>query len=431
MTDPIIPQRVLFPDLGSKPVVATFDREQASSDGGAVLLKAAERVYDLVKRFARCLVDTRAPEKIRHTLEDLIGQRVFGIACGHPDGNDADHLAEDPIHKLLLGRELRDPLICHIEVVPLGPSTRRSIARAVTSRTGVKELLDGLQIDRTNCCRFLANQFSGPVVPSTLLPVLIHGWQDVNHVERCVAGRTRRSFGNSLPGQEREQVAIQRGKGAGAHCRHSASDQQRLPYAPYQAQVYVPFFELDTGALELLNREECTTSQIPNRQPVFFSTYAHLHIEDGSNRCNRLRHRPPLMLIVIDLAVVPEDDPPPVAGPRVNELLLVAATVERVSHLGERSVVRFPLVELRVVRATDCKGSVYRSPRYPVNHVSLREVRTGRNECRFIRCHSPGEIVPSASVGGSSMKSLPKRSAAARTDGLIAPLTRLNCSSWS
>ena len=55
--------------------------------------------------FARCLVDKRAPEKVRHTLEDLVGQRVFGIACGHPDGNDADHLADDPIHKLLLGRD--------------------------------------------------------------------------------------------------------------------------------------------------------------------------------------------------------------------------------------------------------------------------------------------------------------------------------------
>ena len=85
--------------------MATFDREQASSDGGAVLLKAAERVYGLVKAFARCLVDKRAPEKVRHTLEDLVGQRVFGIACGHPDGNDADHLADDPIHKLLLGRD--------------------------------------------------------------------------------------------------------------------------------------------------------------------------------------------------------------------------------------------------------------------------------------------------------------------------------------
>ena len=107
MTPDTIPQTVLFPDLFAKPLVAAFDREQASSDGGAVLLTAAERVYGVVKAFARCLADRRAPGKIRHTLEDLIGQRVFGIACGHPDGNDADHLADDPIHKLLLDR---DPL---------------------------------------------------------------------------------------------------------------------------------------------------------------------------------------------------------------------------------------------------------------------------------------------------------------------------------
>ena len=86
MTPHTIPQTVLFPDLFDKPLVATFNQEHASSDGGAVLLKAAERVYGTRSR-------------------DLIGQRIFGIACGHPDGNDADHLADDPIHKLLLGRD--------------------------------------------------------------------------------------------------------------------------------------------------------------------------------------------------------------------------------------------------------------------------------------------------------------------------------------
>ena len=55
-----ISQTVLFPDLFDKPLVATFKREQASSDGGAVLLKAAERVYGLVKAFAGCLADKRA-----------------------------------------------------------------------------------------------------------------------------------------------------------------------------------------------------------------------------------------------------------------------------------------------------------------------------------------------------------------------------------
>ena len=105
MTTDTVPQTVLFPDLFDKPLFAKFNQEQASSDGGAVLLKAAERVYGLVKAFARCLSDKRAPEKIRHTLADLIGQRIFGIACGHPDCNDAEHLAADPIHKLLLGRD--------------------------------------------------------------------------------------------------------------------------------------------------------------------------------------------------------------------------------------------------------------------------------------------------------------------------------------
>ena len=78
--------------------LARFNQEQASSDGGAILLKAAERIYGLVKAFAGCLFDKRAPDKTRHSLADLIGQRIFGIACGHPDCNDGDRLAEDPIH---------------------------------------------------------------------------------------------------------------------------------------------------------------------------------------------------------------------------------------------------------------------------------------------------------------------------------------------
>ena len=105
MTDATIPQTVLFPDLFAKPLVATFDEQHASSDGGAVLLKAAERQYDLIEGFAQCLVDDRQSGKVRHALGDLLGQRIFGIACGHPDGNDADRLADDPIHKLLLDRD--------------------------------------------------------------------------------------------------------------------------------------------------------------------------------------------------------------------------------------------------------------------------------------------------------------------------------------
>jgi hypothetical protein len=103
--DATIPHTVLFPDLFDKPMVAAFDEPHLSSDGGAVLLHAAERRYGLIDGFARCLIDDRQPGKVQHPLRDLLAQRIFGIACGYADANDADHLADDPIHKLLLGRD--------------------------------------------------------------------------------------------------------------------------------------------------------------------------------------------------------------------------------------------------------------------------------------------------------------------------------------
>ena len=103
MTPDTIPQTVLFPGLFNKPLFAQFHQEQASSDGGAILLKAAERTYGLVKALAGCLFDTRAPDKIRHTLADLFGQRIFGIACGHPDCNDAERLSARPHPQAAVG----------------------------------------------------------------------------------------------------------------------------------------------------------------------------------------------------------------------------------------------------------------------------------------------------------------------------------------
>jgi hypothetical protein len=101
----IAQQTVLFPALFEKPLVATFDQAHASSDGGAILLKAAERRYRLIDALAGCLVDERQRSKVRHTLRDLLAQRVFGLACGYPDANDSERLGDDPIQKLLLDRD--------------------------------------------------------------------------------------------------------------------------------------------------------------------------------------------------------------------------------------------------------------------------------------------------------------------------------------
>ena len=71
----------------------------------ALLLKAADRRYGLIACLASCLRDERQAGKIDHTLEELLAQRVFAIACGYADANDATRLGSDPIHKLLLGRD--------------------------------------------------------------------------------------------------------------------------------------------------------------------------------------------------------------------------------------------------------------------------------------------------------------------------------------
>jgi hypothetical protein len=91
----------------SKPVVAAFDVAHASSDGGAILLKAIDRRLGLTERLAVCATEWREPGKVQHSLLELLRQRVFGLALGYADCNDAAQLAHDPIHKLLLDR---DPL---------------------------------------------------------------------------------------------------------------------------------------------------------------------------------------------------------------------------------------------------------------------------------------------------------------------------------
>jgi hypothetical protein len=94
-----------FPELFDRPLLARFDLHHGSSDGGAVLLKAADNQLWLTEGLARCLTDQRQSGKITHDLRDLFSQRIFGIACGYPDANDAARLVNDPVHKLLLDRD--------------------------------------------------------------------------------------------------------------------------------------------------------------------------------------------------------------------------------------------------------------------------------------------------------------------------------------
>ena len=88
-----------------KPVVAAFDMPDTSTDGGAILLKGLDSQLQLTQRVAGCFVDLRQPGKVQHQGLELFRQRIFGIACGYADCNDAGRLVDDAIHKLLLDRD--------------------------------------------------------------------------------------------------------------------------------------------------------------------------------------------------------------------------------------------------------------------------------------------------------------------------------------
>lgn len=137
MDDLTTQQSVLFPDLFNKPVVAKFDQAHGSSDGGAILLKAADQRLRLSERLAACLRDRRQPGKVEHEVVELFRQRLFAIACGYADCNDAARLAKDPIHKMLVGR---DP----IDGEALASQPTLSRFENAPSRTALFRLADAL-----------------------------------------------------------------------------------------------------------------------------------------------------------------------------------------------------------------------------------------------------------------------------------------------
>jgi hypothetical protein len=100
-------QPVLFADVSCKPVVVSFDAPSQSSDGGLPLLVAVDRKLGLTASLAQELVDVRRINSVGHDLTALVRQRVFSIALGYADCNDAARIGGDPLFKLACGRSPR------------------------------------------------------------------------------------------------------------------------------------------------------------------------------------------------------------------------------------------------------------------------------------------------------------------------------------
>lgn len=89
-----------FAKVSQRSVTADFSAGPISSDGGLVFLRAVDRRMGLLGRLVGALADRRHPGYVKHSLKELVTQRVYQIACGYEDGNDADVLRRDPMLKL-------------------------------------------------------------------------------------------------------------------------------------------------------------------------------------------------------------------------------------------------------------------------------------------------------------------------------------------
>jgi len=93
-----------FAPVEGHKVVANFDGGTITSDAGALLLGATDKVLGLTRRLAACFKDHRNPDLIEHRVETLLTQRITGIALGYEDLNDHDRLRHDPIMAVLAGK---------------------------------------------------------------------------------------------------------------------------------------------------------------------------------------------------------------------------------------------------------------------------------------------------------------------------------------
>lgn len=93
-----------FARVAGRTVVASFDGGQITSDAGALLLGATDRVLSLTRRLAACFKDGRDPAYTEHAVETLVMQRVVGIALGYEDLIDHDQLRHDPVLAVLAGK---------------------------------------------------------------------------------------------------------------------------------------------------------------------------------------------------------------------------------------------------------------------------------------------------------------------------------------
>jgi len=95
---------MVFGRVGRREIEANFGGGALSSDGGVLLVRQVDRKIGLSAVVIAALSDPRAPERITHSLRNLVAQRLYGLCCGYEDLNDHDVLRHDPLMQTAVGK---------------------------------------------------------------------------------------------------------------------------------------------------------------------------------------------------------------------------------------------------------------------------------------------------------------------------------------
>jgi len=98
------PQQIEFQGLGQQVFVVKNEGEETSTDGGLILLQSAERKLQIIKKLKHCFTDGRNQLYVQHSLENILTQRIFGLAQGYEDLIDHDQWRKDPLLRSLFDK---------------------------------------------------------------------------------------------------------------------------------------------------------------------------------------------------------------------------------------------------------------------------------------------------------------------------------------
>lgn len=107
-----------FPSFDRRKIEASFSGGEVSSDGGVMVLRAADRRLGLCRALDAAIADPRDPDLITHAQVDLLRQRIYALALGYEDLNDHDTLRKDLAWQSAVerGEELASsPTLCRLE----------------------------------------------------------------------------------------------------------------------------------------------------------------------------------------------------------------------------------------------------------------------------------------------------------------------------